>query len=202
LSMETLTVNGTTATITPVGGGTPRTGTATTTGSTFSMRLTNGITNAPGEIAIDLTGSIESNGDLSGQTVNSGLFPGGTNGFGCNSPFTATRSSATPAPSASGEPTTTPSATSAAPCTQAAITSAAQAVDGANFDGLDGSPSSFACSGLFAYAFVLVGSGSEKADVTILFMATNGTWRPADRSIYCENGSVPKQIYQQACETQ
>jgi len=134
--------------------------------------------------------------------VNSGAFPGGTNGFSCNFPFTATRTSGTAGPPASGAPATTPSAGSGTPCTQAAITAAARAVDGANFDGLDSSTPNFGCSGRFAYAFVIVGSGNAKADVTILFMATNGTWQPADRSIYCQNGSVPQQIYQPACQTQ
>ena len=100
-------------------------------------------------------------------------------------------------------PVTTPSTGSAAPCTDAAIAAAARAVDGATFYGLDTSPQSFGCSGRFAYAFALVGSDNKiEADVTILFMATNGNWQPANRGIYCPNGSVPQQIYQQACETQ
>jgi hypothetical protein len=201
LRAEILTVNGATASITPVGGGIPSTGRATTTASTFSMHLTNGITDAPGAIAIDLTGRIEPNGDLSGQSANGGVYPGGTNGFSCNYPFTATRTSVTAGPSATGAPATTPSASSAAPCTAAAITAAARAVDGANFDGLDPSSPSFGCSGRFAYAFAIVGSGTTKNGVTILFMATNGTWQPVNRGIFCQNGSVPQEIYQQACES-
>lgn len=100
-------------------------------------------------------------------------------------------------------PVTTPPTSGAAPCTDAAITAAARAVDGTTFHGLDTSPQSFGCSGRFAYAFALVGSENKiEADVTILFMATNGTWQPANRAMYCPNGSVPQQIYQQACETQ
>ena len=99
MSADTLTVNGATASIAPVGGGTPFAGRATTTGSTFSIHLTNGISNAPGAIVIDLTGSIQPNGDLSGQSANGGVYPGGTNGFSCNYPFTATRTSATTGPS-------------------------------------------------------------------------------------------------------
>jgi hypothetical protein len=104
LSAETLTINGTTASITAVNGQTPFHGTATTTGSTFSMHITNGISNAPGAITIDLTGSIQPNGDLSGESANGGVYPGGTNGFACNYPFAATRTSAT-GPSS---PVTTP----------------------------------------------------------------------------------------------
>ena len=121
LSAETLTVNGTTASITAVNGQTPFHGTATTTGSTFSIHITNGITGAagsplaPGAIVIDLTGSIEPNGVLSGQSVNSGVYPGGTNGFGCTSPFTATRTSATVAPPPSSRPPPPPRPVSAAP---------------------------------------------------------------------------------------
>ena len=98
---------------------------------------------------------------------------------------------------------TTPSTGSAAPCTDAAITAAARAVDGATFYGLRLQPQSFGCSGRLAYTFALVGSNNKiEADVTILFMATKGTWQPANRGVYCPNGSVPQQIYQQACETQ
>jgi hypothetical protein len=79
-----------------------------------------------------------------------------------------------------------------------AITAAARAVDGANLDGVQG----YGCSGRFAYAFATIGSGSFKNDVTMLFMANTGTWQPASRAVYCENGSVPTQIYQPACETQ
>jgi hypothetical protein len=79
-----------------------------------------------------------------------------------------------------------------------AITAAARVIDGANLDAVDG----FGCSGRFAYAFATVGSGSTKDDVTMLFMANNATWQPASRVLYCENGSVPAQIYQPACETQ
>ncbi len=208
LSAETLTVNGTTASITAVSGQTPFHGTATTTGSTFSIHITNGITGAvgsplaPGAIVIDLTGSIEPNGVLSGQSVNSGVYPGGTNGFGCTSPFTATHTSAKAAPPRAARPPPPPLPVAPPPAPKAAITAAARAVDGANFDGLDTSTPNFGCSGKFAYAFAIVGSGNAKADVTILFMATNGTWQPASRSIYCQNGSVPQPIYQPACETQ
>jgi len=129
LSGETLTVSGTSATITPVGGGTPLTGTAGTTGTTLTVHVTNGITDAPGAIVVDLTGDIQPGGDLSGQSQNSGIFPGGAQGFGCNFAFTAARSSG-PNSSAGGPPAATagpntPSGSSAG-SQQAATVAAAQ----------------------------------------------------------------------------
>ncbi len=202
LNQETLAINGTTATITPVGGSTPLTGTAKATDSAFTIHITNGITDAPGAIVIGLSGTTQPGGNLSGESTNSGIFPGGTNGFGCNSLFSAVRTSAPPQTPGTGVPAPPAATSGAASCTQAAISAAARALDGANFDGLDGSTQDFGCAGQFAYAFADVGSGSTKADVTILFIATRGTWQAASRSVYCENGSVPQQIYEAACETQ
>ncbi|MGH2938622.1 MAG: hypothetical protein ACRDPE_10940 [Solirubrobacterales bacterium] len=56
---------------------------------------------------------------------------------------------------------------------------------------------SFGCAGNFAYAGVIIGRDAA----TVLFRAHGQSWRPANRSIYCENGSVPKAIYRQGCET-
>ncbi len=55
----------------------------------------------------------------------------------------------------------------------------------------------FGCAGRFAYAGVIV-DGNE---VTVLFRAVGQRWHPASRAHFCEDGSVPKQIYQPACET-
>jgi hypothetical protein len=55
----------------------------------------------------------------------------------------------------------------------------------------------FDCAGRFAYAGVIV----DRNEVTVLFRAHGQNWRPADRGIYCENGSVPKVIFRPACET-
>ena len=68
-----------------------------------------------------------------------------------------------------------------------------------NFYKVDG----YGCSGNFAYAFVTVTDqqGQPVAEVTDLFMAVSGAWQPADRSVYCVNGSVPADIYQKACQT-
>jgi hypothetical protein len=62
---------------------------------------------------------------------------------------------------------------------------------------LDGS----GCSGTFAYAFADVGTAPNINEVTILLMASGGTWQPADRGTYCENGSVPSDIWQNACNS-
>jgi len=55
----------------------------------------------------------------------------------------------------------------------------------------------FGCAGRFAYAGVIV----DRNEVTVLFRATGRHWQPASRARYCENGAVPKQIYQPACES-
>jgi hypothetical protein len=55
----------------------------------------------------------------------------------------------------------------------------------------------FGCAGSFAYAGVIV-DGNE---VTVLFRAAGRRWHPASRARFCENGSVPKQIYRPACES-
>ena len=122
LSGETLTVTGTSAAITPVGGGTAFTGTAATTGSTFTVHVTNGITDAPGAIVVDLSGSIEPGGDLSGQSQNSGIYPGGATGFGCNSAFTATRVAGTGSPAGTAA---APPSTANGPGSETAATAAA-----------------------------------------------------------------------------
>jgi hypothetical protein len=94
--------------------------------------------------------------------------------------------------------TTTTTYAAAAPCTAAVITAAVKAFT-TNFYKVDG----YGCSGNFAYAFVTVTDqqGQPTAEVTDLFMAVNGAWQPADRGAYCVNGSVPADIYQNACQT-
>ncbi len=86
---------------------------------------------------------------------------------------------------------------SAAPCTTHAITTTVK-THTSNVYSLDG----FGCSGHFAYAFVTVTgqNGQPIAEVTTLFMAVDGAWQTASFS-YCQNGSVPAAIYQNACET-
>jgi hypothetical protein len=88
--------------------------------------------------------------------------------------------------------TTTPTYPSAAPCTAAVITATVKSFI-INFNEVNG----YGCSGNFAYAFVQQGQDEE----TVLFMAVNGAWQLANASIYCVNGSVPADIYQNACQT-
>jgi hypothetical protein len=63
--------------------------------------------------------------------------------------------------------------------------------------------SQFGCSGDFAWAYadVTTSSGSP-ISVTVLMMVQGNAWQPASRAIYCTNGSVPSDIYFNACETQ
>ncbi len=95
-------------------------------------------------------------------------------------------------------PTTVASTKPLAPCTAKVITAIAKS-GVQNFYNVDG----FGCSGEFAYAFVTVATPQHRpiAEITVLFMASKGTWHLASRAIYCENRSVPPAIYQDACET-
>jgi hypothetical protein len=104
----------------------------------------------------------------------------------------------TTARACSSTTTTTTTYPSAAPCTAAVITATVKSFT-TNFYKVDG----YGCSGNFAYAFVTVTGqqGQPIAEVTDLFMAVSGAWQPASRSVYCVNGSVPADIYQNACQT-
>ena len=209
LSNETLTINGTSATVTPVDGGSPFTGTATVTGSTFAVHVTNGISDAPGAITVDLNGSLESGGVLSGQSKNSGIYPGGQQGFGCNFPFTASRSGVsapTTAPPTSTAASSIPKMTSTTiataagtpSCTVAALTAAAQAAGVPNVDGVD--PNGYGCSGTWAYAGVDLG---DQEEVTWTFMAVNGSWQRTIVQLDCQDRSssptLPPSILQAEC---
>lgn len=79
------------------------------------------------------------------------------------------------------------------PCTRRALTA------GLRRSGLRGyiDGDTFGCAGRFAYAGVIV----DRNEVTVLFRAAGRGWRAASRARYCENGSVPRQIYQPACES-
>ena len=60
----------------------------------------------------------------------------------------------------------------------------------------------FQCSGNFAYAFADVNQQGNVNSVTFLFKANGTSWVPADRGTYCAGGTVPANIYFDACETQ
>ena len=104
----------------------------------------------------------------------------------------------TTARACSSTTTTTTTYPSAAPCTATVITATVKSFT-TNFYKVNG----YGCSGNFAYAFVTVTDqqGQPIAEVTDLLMAASGAWQPADRSVYCVNGSVPADIYQNACQT-
>ena len=125
LSGEVLMVNGTSATLTPVDGGAPLTGSVSATGTTFTAHLTNGITDAPGAIVVDLSGSVQPDGSLSGQSQNGGVYPGGSNGFSCNGPFSATRSSSASSPGGAQAPTAPTGSSGSGSGSEAAASAAA-----------------------------------------------------------------------------
>jgi hypothetical protein len=79
------------------------------------------------------------------------------------------------------------------PCTRRALTT------GLHRSGLRGyiDGDTFGCAGRFAYAGVIV----DRNEVTVLFRATGRHWRAASRAHYCADGSVPRQIYRPACES-
>jgi hypothetical protein len=84
-----------------------------------------------------------------------------------------------------------------APCTKPALTAGLRR--GKLHGSIDGH--GFGCAGRFAFAAVLVGSGNEAVEITVLFRADAGRWQVASRAKYCENGSVPAKIRRPACET-
>jgi len=60
----------------------------------------------------------------------------------------------------------------------------------------------FQCSGDFAYAWADEKQQNNVNSVTLFFMASGTRWAATDRATYCEQDSVPKAIYANACETQ
>jgi len=108
----------------------------------------------------------------------------------------------TPAPSPTTTPTTRPTPTTAPGnhvlCTAATITPAIKASLLANQTLVN--PGAFQCAGMFAVAHPTVSFGGQQADVTTLLLWNGSSWRVVDRAVYCENG-VPREIYQQACQS-
>jgi hypothetical protein len=89
----------------------------------------------------------------------------------------------------------------APPCTGSAIQEAARSAVGQLGATLQ-KVASFQCSGGFAYAFANVGDQGNINSVTLLFKASGTAWTYVNRDTYCEDHSVPKDIYFNACETQ
>jgi hypothetical protein len=59
----------------------------------------------------------------------------------------------------------------------------------------------FGCAGHFAWAGAIVHHDGEGDEITVLFKAGRGSWHPVSRGRFCEDGAVPKTIYQPACES-
>jgi hypothetical protein len=92
-------------------------------------------------------------------------------------------------------------AATGSPCALAVIRDAARKVvgqSGGTLQDIHG----FGCSGNFAYAFVDIRAQGNVNSVTLLFKASGKMWIPATRRNYCTNGSVPRNIYANACVTQ
>jgi hypothetical protein len=59
----------------------------------------------------------------------------------------------------------------------------------------------FGCAGHFAWAGAVVHHDGTGDEITALFKAGRGSWHPVSRGRFCEDGAVPKKIYQPACES-
>jgi hypothetical protein len=120
---------------------------------------------------------------------------------GCHSGANATIKTGATATSTSVPSAPTATRPGRPACTQPAVLEAAQqsaAAYGLTITDLQ----SFHCSGDFAYAFADEQQQGNVNSVTLLFKASGTRWVPVDRGTYCQNGSVPKAIYANACETQ
>jgi hypothetical protein len=101
--------------------------------------------------------------------------------------------STTAAPPTSSSTTTIASAS----CTKAAISAAAM---NATSVGPVSSVSGYGCSGLWAYANVVVGT-TNSFDAVIVLQANGPKWNVVDRGSACSNHLVPSAIYTPACTT-
>lgn len=104
-------------------------------------------------------------------------------------------------PSCRGVPAPAPApATAAAGCTQALIQAGAQTGLLPNERMVKSGP--YQCVGGFAYNAPTVSTSGGSQTQVIELLQWNGTaWRPVDRGLYCESGSVPKLIYARTCLT-
>jgi hypothetical protein len=67
--------------------------------------------------------------------------------------------------------------------------------------GLPGQTDAFGCARHFAWAGAVVHHDGEGDEITALFKAGHGSWHPVSRGGFCEDGAVPKKIYQHGCES-
>jgi peptidoglycan hydrolase-like protein with peptidoglycan-binding domain len=95
-------------------------------------------------------------------------------------------------------PATAPPAGSAqAACTQAQIQAGAQAALLSGEKMVKSGP--FQCAGNLAYNSPTISSGGKNRQVVELLQWNGTAWKPVNRDIYCESGSVPKLIYARTC---
>ncbi len=208
-SGQVLYVDGNTITVPQGGPGGPFTGAASAQGAGYHLVLVQ----PPNEIEDDITITLSNGGhDIMG-TGQVNLEAG--NNVPCPISFTGVRTStsvpssaptttttvppattttAVPPPPPATTTTTAPaSATSVAPCNAQAITAAVQSATQAPT-----SLSSFACSGSFAYADVVISPSPGQSDGAVeILMAEGGAWQSVgDPAAYC--ASMPAVIYQAA----
>ena len=90
-----------------------------------------------------------------------------------------------------------------ATCDQASMSKAVEATSTAKEPNTLSTPTSFECSGGWAYAYVNSGTGDAQYTGTMVFEAEGQFWIPKDRQKVCisPGNQVPKAIYQPACET-
>jgi hypothetical protein len=83
------------------------------------------------------------------------------------------------------------------PCTRHALTKGLREGGlGAQID-----RDAFGCAGHFAWAGAIVHHDGTGDEITVLLKAGRGSWHPVSRGRFCEDGAVPKTIYQPACKS-
>ncbi len=59
----------------------------------------------------------------------------------------------------------------------------------------------FNCASNWAVTNPTVGIPSNELDITLLMRWDGSAWQSVDRGVYCDNGSVPASIYEDACNS-
>jgi hypothetical protein len=85
-----------------------------------------------------------------------------------------------------------------APCTKRALEAAMRR---AHAHARVASKRAFGCSGGFAYAFAIVGSGSTGFEENLLFRASGRRWKVVSRARYCSKSIVPTRIKKAVCNS-
>ncbi len=80
----------------------------------------------------------------------------------------------------------------AAPCSASAVTGQLTHV-------APGGVVAYGCEGAWAYAWVVVGSGTARVGVTELLAYEGSVWRPVSRLQRCRPATLPAEIYHKAC---